>query len=87
MLADIAAGTLDTSWIDARLRQLGCAGSDDDSTRTARVHGRAAGLVDRSVFDAAIQTTPRCACPCWRPPGDARTAGAGAGLSRQRRQG
>ena len=26
MLADIAAGTLDTSWIDARLRQLGCAG-------------------------------------------------------------
>lgn len=26
MLADIAAGTLDTSWIDARLRSLGCTG-------------------------------------------------------------
>ena len=26
MLADIAAGTLDTSWIDARLRALGCSG-------------------------------------------------------------
>ena len=26
MLADIAAGTLDTSWVDARLRALGCTG-------------------------------------------------------------
>jgi len=26
MLADIAAGTLDTSWVDARLAQLGCTG-------------------------------------------------------------
>ena len=26
MLADIAAGTLDTSWIDARLKALGCSG-------------------------------------------------------------
>ncbi|WP_313066876.1 RraA family protein [Achromobacter animicus] len=26
MLADIAAGTLDTSWVDARLRSLGCTG-------------------------------------------------------------
>ncbi|MFD4838570.1 RraA family protein [Achromobacter sp. NPDC058515] len=26
MLADIAAGTLDTSWIDARLQALGCSG-------------------------------------------------------------
>ena len=24
MLADIAAGSLDTSWVDARLKQLGC---------------------------------------------------------------
>ena len=89
MLADIAAGTLDTSWIDARLRQLGCAGSDDDSTRTARVHGRAAGLVDRSVFDAAIQDDAALPVRAGRRRGRAhgRGPGAGAGLSRQRRQG
>ena len=91
MLADIAAGTLDTSWIDARLRQLGCAGSDDDSTRTARVHGRAAGLVDRSRLrrghPGRRRAAPVRAGGRRRGRAHGRGPGAGAGLSRQRRQG
>ena len=74
MLADIAAGTLDTSWIDARLRQLGCAGSDDDSARTARVHGRAAGLVDRSRLRRGHPGRRRAAPRAAAAAGDARTA-------------
>ena len=64
MLADIAAGTLDTSWIDARLRQLGCGGLT--MTAPAR-HAFTVARLDLWIDPSSTRpsrTTPRCACPC-----------------------